>query len=197
LKAEILIKRYGAGLAIAAALAVLSILQMVGCSETNSSNENDAQATRLSVNHPTNVDLKHDAPVPPDKVLEIQVDFAPRNQAEFDQFMRAIDDKQSPDYHHWLTPEEMHARFGETPDQFHAVEQWIKSEGFTITDESYGANADYIKFKGTTAQVEQTFKIKLVEPVYDRFINSEDPAIPPQFVGVISRVEGLYGLLQP
>jgi subtilase family serine protease len=196
LKAEIPIKRRRVGLAVGAALAVLLMLNAAGCGETNSSNQSDEQATRLSLNHPTDVDLKHDAPVPPHKVLEIQVDFATRNQAEFDEFMRAIDDKQSPEYHHWLTPQEMHRRFGETSDQFHAVEQWIKSEGFTITEESYGANADYIKFKGTTAQVEKTFKIRLVEPVYDRFINSEDPAIPPQFVGVISRVEGLYGLLQ-
>ena len=175
---------------------MLLILQAAGCSGTNPSSGSDERVPRLSVNHPTNVDLKHDAPVPPDKMLDIQVDFAPRNQAEFDNFMHAIDDKQSPEYHHWLTPQEMHARFGETAEQFHAVEQWLKSEGFTITDESYAANADYIKFKGTTEQVEKTFKIRLVEPQYDRFINSDDPAIPPQFVGVISRVEGLYGLLQ-
>jgi subtilase family serine protease len=179
-----------------AALAVLLILHAAGCSGTAASSGGGEQVARLSVNHPTNVDLKHDVPVPRDKVLDLQVDFAHHNQAEFDELTRAIDDKKSLQYHHWLTPQEIHARFGETADQFRAVEQWLKSAGFTITDESYGANGDYIKFKGTAEQVEKIFKIRLVEPMYDRFINSDDPAIPPQFVGVISRVSGLYGLLQ-
>ena len=56
---------------------------------------------------------------------------------------------------------------------------------------------DYIKFSGTAEQAEQAFRIHLVEPMYDRYINSSDPALPPQFIGVISRVGGLYGLLQP
>ena len=153
--------------------------------------------TRIGQNHPTNVDLKHDEPVPRDKVLDMQVDFALRNQAEFDEFSRSIDDPKSPNYQHWLTPQEMHERFGESHAQFQAVEDWLKAEGFTITELGYDRNEDYIKFRGTAEQTEKTFKIHLVEPMYDRYINSSDPAIPPQFVGVISRVEGLYGLLQP
>jgi subtilase family serine protease len=190
------IKGQSAGLAAAAALAVLLTLNAVGCSGTSgSSGGSDEQATRLGVNHPTNVDVKHDVPVPRAKVLELEVDFAPRHQAEHEELMRAIDNKKSPLYHHWLTPEEMHARFGETAEQFGAVKQWLQGEDFTITEERYGVNGDFIKFKGTAAQIEKTFRIRLVEPIYDRYINSEDPAIPAQFVGVISRVNGLYGLL--
>jgi subtilase family serine protease len=184
-----------ASLAVAAAVALLAIVGAAGCSGTAASNGSSEQVTRLPLNNPTNVDVKHDVPVPANKVLDLEVDFAQRNKAEFDELMKAIDDKKSPQYHHWLSPQETHARFGETQDQFHAVEQWLKSEGFTIGEESYGANGDYIKFTGTVAQVEKTFKIRLVEPIYDRYINSDDPAIPSQFVGVISRINGLYGLL--
>lgn len=171
------------------------ILQTAGCAGNADSDASADNLARLAVNHPTNVDVVHDVPVPRDKVLGLEVDFAMRNQAEFDRFMREIDDKKSPEYHHWLTPQETHARFGETADQFHAVEQWLKSEGFTITAESYDTNADYIKFNGTAEQIERVFKLRLVEPIYDRYTNSKDPAIPPQFVGVISTVGGLYGLL--
>jgi len=171
----------------------------MGCAsgENDDTSTNGEPLARLSQNHPTNVDLKHDNPVPRDKTLDMQVDFALRNRAEFDQLSREIDDPKSPQYQQWLTPEEMHARFGETRDQYEAVEAWLKSQGFTITEERYNQNEDYIKFTGTALQAEQAFKIKLVEPMYDRYINSKDPAIPPQFVGIISRVEGLYGLLQP
>jgi subtilase family serine protease len=182
-----------------ASLALLSSVLAAGCasSENDDTAANGEPVARLSQNHPTNVDLKHDNPVPRDMMMDMQVDFALRNQAEFDQLSREIDDPKSPHYQQWLTPQEMHARFGETRDQYEAVAAWLKSQGFAIIEERYDQNEDYIKFKGTAEQAEQAFKIKLVEPMYDRYINSKDPAIPPQFVGVISRVEGLYGLLEP
>jgi Pro-kumamolisin, activation domain len=196
LKTVILVKRSRTSLAIAAVFALWAIFSAAACTSTAELGSAGEPMTRLGVNHPTNVDLKHDLPVPRDKVLDLQVDFAMHNQAEFDRLSREIDDKKSPMYHHWLTPREVHARFGETAEQFHAVEAWLESSGFTITRTSYGGNADYIQFKGTVSQVEDAFKIKLVQPMYDRYINSEDPAIPQRFVGVISTVSGLYGLLK-
>jgi subtilase family serine protease len=196
MKLGIVGKRGGLRLAVAAGLAVLVSLA-AGCADNSASDESAGPVTRLAQNHPTNVDLKHDLPVPRDKVLTMQVDFALRNQAEFDELSREIDDKKSPHYHQWLTPEQVHQRFGETAAQYNAVEQWLMSQGFTITEKRYNESQDYIKFKGTALQAENAFKIKLVEPQYDRYINSKDPAIPDQFAGVISRVEGLYGLLPP
>jgi subtilase family serine protease len=186
-------------LSILMSLAALLSILVAGCTSFQSDNTtaNGEPVVRLSQNNPANVDVKHDNPVPRDKILDMQVDFALRNQAEFDQLSKEIDDPNSPHYQQWLTPQEMHARFGETNDQYQAVAAWLKSEGFTITEERYGQNEDYIKFRGTAEQAEKAFKIKLVEPMYDRYINSADPAIPPQFAGVISRVGGLYGLLKP
>jgi Pro-kumamolisin, activation domain len=188
-----------ASLFVSALLAIVLSALVTGCAsdESTDTSASGEPVARLSQNHPTNVDLKHDNPVPRDMMLDMQVDFALRNQAEFDELSREIDDPKSPHYQQWLTPQEMHARFGETRDQYEAVEAWLKSQGFTITEERYDQNEDYIKFRGTALQAEQAFQIKLVEPMYDRYINSKDPAIPPQFVGVISRVEGLYGLLEP
>ena len=179
---------------VVAAFAILLTL-LAGCSGMGE--EHDENVPRLAQNRPTNVDLKHDLPVPRDKILYMEVDFAQHNQAEHDALSGAIDDKKSPLYHHWLTPEELHARFGETQEQFNAVEAWLQSQGFRITEKRCGMDNDYIKFSGTTEQAEQAFRIHLVEPMYDRYINSSDPALPPQFIGVISRVGGLYGLLQP
>ncbi|HUN60236.1 MAG TPA: protease pro-enzyme activation domain-containing protein [Candidatus Binataceae bacterium] len=180
-------------------LAVLLSALVAGCTrfQSDDTSANGQPIARLAENNPTDVDLKHDNPVPRDMMMDMQVDFALRNQAEFDDLSKEIDDPNSPHYQQWLTPEEMHARFGETKDQFEAVAAWLRSEGFTITKERYGQNEDYIKFRGTAEQVENAFKIKLVEPSYDRYMSSAEPALPPQFVGVISRVGGLYGLLRP
>jgi kumamolisin len=105
--------------------------------------------------------------------------------------MRQIANPHSPQYRHWLSPEQMHARFGESQSEFDAVQQWLQAQAFTITDQSYGTNADYIRFKGTIGQIEKAFDVELVLPEFDRYAARNDPAIPARFNGVISRVAGL------
>ena len=126
---------------MSASVAVLLSILLAGCASFQSDDRtaNGAPVARLSQNNPTDVDLRYDDPVPRDMMLDMQVDFALRNQAEFDELSREIDDPNSPHYQQWLTPQEMHARFGETKDQFEAVEAWLKSEGFAITEERYGS----------------------------------------------------------
>jgi len=162
-----------------------------GCAGA-SDNGGEAGA-RLQGLHPTGVDLSAFKPAPSDKEIALELNFTMQHKDQFDELTRETQNPGSKQYQHWLTPEEMHARFGESRAQFDAVEQWLRSEGFTIVDKSYGGNEDYIKFKGTIRQVEKAFKIEIVSPLYDRYANKEDPAIPPQFVGVISNIAGLSG----
>ena len=148
---------------------------------------------RLQHDHPeidlTNYSTRFDAPA--DKVIPLEVEFAMRNKTEFDELMREVADPHSPQYKHWLTPDEMHARFGETQTQFNDVLQWLQEQGFTITDKSYGTNADYIRFKGTVGQVEKAFDVELVSPEFQHYAARTDPAVPAKFNGVISRIVGL------
>lgn len=149
--------------------------------------------TRLQGLHPTGVDFSALKPAPSDKEIALELNFAMQHKDQFDELMRESQNPGSKQYQHWLTPEEMHARFGESRAQFDAVEQWLSSQGFTTIEKSYGSNEDYIKFKGTIGQVEKAFKVEIVSPQYDRFANKQDPAIPPQFVGVISTITGFSG----
>jgi kumamolisin len=181
--------------------AILLILALgaAGCSTTgamlgteeSTTNASGEPLVRLQHDHPEGIDLskEHDAPV--DTVIPLEVEFAMRNKLQFDELMRQIDDPHAAQYHHWLTPEEMHARFGETQSQFDEVLQWLQEQGFTITDKSYGTNADYIRFKGTIGQIEKAFDVQLVLPEYDHYAAKNDPAIPAKFDGVISRIVGL------
>jgi subtilase family serine protease len=146
---------------------------------------------RLQHDRPEGIDLSQAHEVPPDKVIPLEIEFAMHNKEQFDQLMSEIADPHSPQYHHWLTPEQMHSRFGETQSQFDEVLKWLQEQGFTITDKSYGTNADYIRFKGTVAQVEKAFDVQLVLPEYDHYAAKNDPAVPARFSGVISRIVGL------
>src|SRR5262249_4809953 len=137
----------------------------------------------------SNLGTRFDAPA--DKVIPLEVEFAMRDKQQFDELMNQIADPHSSQYRHWLTPEEMHARFGETQSQFDDVVRWLQEQGFTVTDKSYGTNADYIRFKGTIGQIEKAFDVELVTPEFDRYAAKNDPAIPAKFNGVISRIVGL------
>jgi trimeric autotransporter adhesin len=61
-------------------------------------------------------------------------------------------DPASPDYHHWLQPEEFGLSFGPNDADLAAVTAWLKSSGFQILHASPGRIS--IEFSGTAAQVE-------------------------------------------
>ena len=182
---------HGMALSLAAALCLVAF----GCAgtESKSSGEN---LNRLSGGQHADLDISKAPRTPSKDPIELELAFATRNKPQFDELMREMQDRSSPNYHKWLTPEEMHQRFGESQAEFDNVRQWLISQGFTITDQAYGQNQDYIRFKGTAAQVEDTFKVRLFSPMPDRYMTNDDAAIPAQFVGVISSISGFAGLLQ-
>jgi hypothetical protein len=181
-------------------LVLASALGANGCSTGGGFGGGNAERTtsvsgeplvRLQHDRPEGIDLSLDHEAPADKVIPLEIEFAMRNKQQFDQLIHEISDPSSPRYRHWLTPEQMHAQFGESRNQFDEVLQWLQQQGFTITDQSYGTNADYIRFKGTIAQIEKAFDVELVSPEYERYAAKNDPAIPAKFDGVISRIVGL------
>jgi Pro-kumamolisin, activation domain len=189
------------------AIALVVVFGGSGCSTTgvtSTGGTSGGQATQpAGIGGEAVVRLQHDHPeidlsnygrrfdAPSDKVIPLEVEFAMRNKEQFDDLMKQIADPHSPQYQRWLTPEEMHSRFGETQDQFNEVLQWLQEQGFTITDKSYGTNADYIRFKGTVGQVEKAFDVELVTPEFEHYAAKSDPAVPAKFDGVISRIVGL------
>jgi len=179
-----------------AALVIVVGTYTAACASNASNNgANAQQGVRLSHSHfVSDIDLNLYKPPPPDTVIALELNFAMQHKDQFDQLMKANAGNNS-DERPFLTPAEMHGRFGVTQEQFNAVAQWIEAQGFTITDKSYGGNEDYIRFKGTLVQVEQTFDVHIVLFEPDRFRNAKDPEIPPQFAGVIETITGFSGLM--
>src|SRR5258708_2195477 len=50
-------------------------------------------------------------------------------QAELERLLEEQQDRSSPSYHHWLTPEEFGGRFGLSPADYSAVVSWLESQG--------------------------------------------------------------------
>ena len=166
---------------------------LIGCAESAATSAANATPVVRVQSRPTALDplMARAKEAPSDHVMTMELEFAVRDQAGLDQLMAQIEDPHSRRYHQWVTPEEMHTRFGETRAEFDAVAAWLGSQGLTVTDQSFGTNEDFIRFTGTVAKVDAAFQVHIMEPQFELYVPKEDPVIPAQFAGVVSRINGL------
>ena len=53
-------------------------------------------------------------------------------KADLNQLLADQQNLSSPNYHHWLTPEEYADRFGVSPDDLNKITSWLQGQGLTI-----------------------------------------------------------------
>src|SRR5215469_3976879 len=102
-------------------------------------------------------------------------------------------DKSSPSYHRWLTPEQFGAQFGPADADIQAVTNWLTSEGFTINRVYSGKTV--IEFSGSAAQVRQAFgteihRYEVNGKMYSA--NVYNPQIPAALVPVVAGMVSLH-----
>ena len=150
--------------------------------------QNDAVLAR---NHPTLAETMIPSEnLEPSRILSMSVTLALRNRDQLQELLADQQDPASPEYHHFLTPDEFAARFG--PDDFAAVREWLVAEGFTVI--ATNAATRVIQFTGTAAQAQQAFAVAIRAFGSASFGNVTDPHIPARFAGVIGHIHGLDNL---
>ncbi len=80
-------------------------------------------------------------------------------QADLEALLAAQQDRSSPQYHQWLSPDQFAARFGMAQADIDKVQTWLQQQGFSI--ESVGRSRNMIRFSGTTRQLEQAFQTEM------------------------------------
>jgi hypothetical protein len=101
-------------------------------------------------------------------------------------------DAGSPDYHHWLQPQEFGSKYGPNDADISAVTGWLKAAGLQIQKISDGRVA--IEFSGTAAQVQQAFGVEMHRYLVNgafAIANDRDPAVPRAVSPVVAGVAGL------
>src|SRR5690348_4178625 len=88
-------------------------------------------------------------------------------QAALDQLLRDQQDPASPNYHHWLTPEEYAGRFGVSQQDVDQMLAWLKTQNLMILGVSRGR--DWIAISGSASTVEQAFDV----PIHHYLVNGE------------------------
>ena len=118
--------------------------------------------------------------------------LSPAQQADMDLLLRQQQDRTSPNYHKWLTPEKYAARFGMTSGDLTKVTSWLQSQGLTV--DSISRNRNEINFSGSVGQVEYALKTELHNYVINgeqHFANATDVAFPAAFSSQVLGVRGL------
>jgi Pro-kumamolisin, activation domain/Bacterial Ig-like domain (group 3) len=101
-------------------------------------------------------------------------------------------DKSSPSYHQWLTPEEFGTLYGPADADIQAVTQWLESQGFTV-EKVYGGKT-VIEFSGTAGQVGGAFgtAIRNYQVAGKNYVaNASDPQIPAALAPVVAGIVSL------
>ncbi len=110
-----------------------------------------------------------------------------------DDLLQAQQDKNSPLYHHWLTPAEYGAVFGAGSSDLAVVTAWLAAQGFTV--EEIPAGRQSVVFSGSAGQLLDAFQTAIhsyrVAGV-EHIANTEDPQIPVALAGMVSGVVSLH-----
>ncbi|MGD0347794.1 MAG: MBG domain-containing protein, partial [Terracidiphilus sp.] len=126
-----------------------------------------------------------------DLVLVLSRD--PAQQAAFEKFVASQYDSSSPDFHHWLQPEEVGARFGPSETDTATISNWLTGHGFTVDE--LRKDRMSIRFSGKASQVEGAFHVEMhnLEVAGISHIgNMSDPKIPAALATVVVGVKALH-----
>jgi hypothetical protein len=102
-------------------------------------------------------------------------------------------DPASPDYHHWLTPEEFGLAYGPSDADIASVTGWLERHGFQIYDVSKGRVI--IQFSGTAGQVQEAFHLEMHNYLVNgkaHIANDRDPQIPEALSPVVAGIASLH-----
>ncbi|HZU22584.1 MAG TPA: S53 family peptidase, partial [Terriglobales bacterium] len=114
-------------------------------------------------------------------------------QQALDALLQAQQDRTSPQYHQWLSPEQFGERFGMSDSDLAKVKTWLQQQGFTVTE--VARSRDSVTFRGTVAQVNAAFATSIDRYKVNgetHFANASEPLLPSALAQVTLTLRGLH-----
>jgi hypothetical protein len=91
--------------------------------------------------------------------LDLAIGLPLRNQNALGALLHDLYDPASPNFHHYLTPEEFTAQFGPTEEDYQAVVEFAQSNGLSVTRRH--GNRVLLDVNGNVSDVERAFHVTL------------------------------------
>ena len=118
---------------------------------------------------------------------------SPEQEAALQDMLGQQQDKSSPNYHKWLTPDLFGQQFGPADQDIQVITAWLTSQGFQSIQVSKGRTV--IEFSGTAAQVQSALHTAIHKYAVngeEHWANANDPQIPAALAPVIAGVVSLH-----
>ncbi|HUA66023.1 MAG TPA: protease pro-enzyme activation domain-containing protein [Alphaproteobacteria bacterium] len=136
--------------------------------------------------------------LPETNQLRLAVSLPLRNEQALNALLQQIYDPNSPNYHHYLTPDQFTAQFGPSQRDYDAVVQFFRSNGLTIAQTS--SDRTLVDVRGSVAAIQKVFHTTLRvyrHPLENRtfFAPDADPVIDLSVP--IKHVDGLDNFIIP
>jgi subtilase family serine protease len=122
----------------------------------------------------------------------LQLQRPAAREAALEARIEAMHQPGSPDFHHWLTAEELGQQYGPDAADIQRITQWLQSYGMQINGVSKSGLV--IDFSGTAAQVTSAMRVALHKVTVhgkNHFANMQNPQIPAEFANLIVGVSSL------
>jgi uncharacterized repeat protein (TIGR01451 family) len=91
--------------------------------------------------------------------IHLAIGLPLRNQGGLDALLEQINDPNSPNYHHYLTADEFAAQFGPTEQDYQAVVNFARANGFKVIGDA--KNRTLVHVVGKVSNVENAFHVKM------------------------------------
>jgi hypothetical protein len=121
---------------------------------------------------------------------------SPEQEAALRKLLDDQQDKASPNYHKWLTPEQFGKQFGPSDDDMQKITAWLQSHGFQVGSTK---GRTVLEFSGTAAQVQETFHAAIHKYVVNgeqHWANATDPQIPAALSVAVAGPMTLHNFLK-
>jgi subtilase family serine protease len=113
-------------------------------------------------------------------------------ETALEDYMQAAQTPGSPNYHVWLTAEEIGAKYGPDSRDIEAVRGWLELHGLQVN--SVSASGMMVDFSGTAGQIAETFKTEIhsLDVNGERHTaNMRNPQIPAALTPVVAGISSL------
>ncbi len=118
---------------------------------------------------------------------------SPEQETALRQLLEQQQDKSSPNFHKWLTPDQFGKQYGPADTDIQAVTDWLTSRGFTGI--KVGAGRTTVEFSGNVGQVRNAFQTEIHHFFANgkmHVANVSDPQIPAALAPVVAGVLSLH-----
>lgn len=133
---------------------------------------------------------------PPDLPMDhmmLVLKKSPAQEAALARLLAQQQDRNSPNYHKWLTPARFGQLFGASDDDIQTISSWLESHGFRIDEVANGRTL--IEFSGNAGNVQEAFHTaihKYMVNGQEHWANSSNPSIPTALTPVVAGVNTLH-----